>query len=1112
MFGKSSKGEKIKADFSITVHYIKDLPKDCVGNDIFIECKRGSKSENHATTKKISAPKDCTVKWEEKLKFHVTLLQNAKTGKFDEKKELAFNIKEEKEVKGKKEAVAIGKATLNLAEFSAHGTIKIESLAVTPSKDRKTKEKRNPTLMVKIETQWLKVNNQVLVKKSDGGKSDAPSVKIGNEQFELRPTDEITETSANNVSDNESEGEDFKDDDDKSVASKAEDRKSLKSPISEKDRKKLEDKQRDALLAPSTTPSKTTTTTTKQVTSAPSDAELELGDLKRDNERLQKRITRLTEQLEEEKKKKAAAPSGGDPGEIEDLQRDKARLEKRVDKLTKDNEDLKAKAESAKSSEDNTELEDLQRDKARLEKKVEKLTKDLEDVKKEAESSKPANGKIGASSFDQRRIDNLEKEKKELQTNLDAAKESEASLTEKNKKLQKDLDTLKSQKDDRPKSPAVDDKKVAELQAKLETEMKEKQSLKGSLDQLIAKEQDARRELVRIKEKKKKFKKELEELKKANEDKPLSKSKSGDRDLEDQISKQKQEIEKYKQRIQTLEDEALKSSKNMKTTSSRDRDDSKLQTEVENLKKKLKEQEIEKEEIEEQSSGLKEQVKELEDKVEELEREVKKAKDKKDKLQDQLDEAEERVKKAEEKAVTKSVSFDSPKLKASQDSAGETKKLQAEIDSLKKQLKEVDNLKKEVSKLQTALDESQEESQKSKDKVNKLKEKLDAKESELDSLQGQLKQSKSSNDGNDEQLKKKIQDMRQGKEADNLKKKINILQKENQERRAIAEIIYEAEPEYDEDRDIPAGVQTLVNNLLSWNTLEDSDEDFLSSIVSATKKSFAKSAYDSEMLAYWLSFTSSLFRTLKDELPSSVDVDLDRLQSEDLVDSDELDDMDPPNRFFHQLLSMTFDIYSLLVINLYSQLDNILTSAILDADNPEAARKGTTDFPAVMSDVIKLLKNHHVAEPLLKHVVTQLFFFIDAQVFNSLLSRQELFKCSAGFKIKMAISKIEAALGKVDKHLFGNHLNHIKEAANLLIMDKSIVSDEETVANIFSHLNIKQIKQIVVSFVPDDYAPDPVPDNVKRALESAASKPSNYDLPVEIDHMKIKSLNIGAEL
>lgn len=44
----------------------------------------------------------------------------------------------------------------------------------------------------------------------------------------------------------------------------------------------------------------------------------------------------------------------------------------------------------------------------------------------------------------------------------------------------------------------------------------------------------------------------------------------------------------------------------------------------------------------------------------------------------------------------------------------------------------------------------------------------------------------------------------------------------------------------------------------------------------------------------------------------------------------------------------------------------------------------------------------------------------------------------------------------------------MKDAVNLLVMDKSIVSDEAAVREIFSHINMIQIKYIIDRFKPDE--------------------------------------------
>jgi len=107
-------------------------------------------------------------------------------------------------------------------------------------------------------------------------------------------------------------------------------------------------------------------------------------------------------------------------------------------------------------------------------------------------------------------------------------------------------------------------------------------------------------------------------------------------------------------------------------------------------------------------------------------------------------------------------------------------------------------------------------------------------------------------------------------------------------------------------------------------------------------------------------------------MPSHVDVDDKTFSSEQLLDQEEIDELSPINKFFHQVITMVFDIYSLLIINLFSQLDNIVSNAILD-DSSDSAKKQTQDFPTVIGDVFKLLKNHHVTDSILKHIFLVIF-------------------------------------------------------------------------------------------------------------------------------------------
>jgi len=201
MFKQHKNSNKIKVEFSITVIGIKDLPKSYSGHDIFMELKRGKKKENHQNSSKQTVKEDASATWkDEKLKIAATLFQDQVKKTFEPKKELIFVIKEEiTGKKDKKESEELGRTVLGLTQFADAGTIRTQSLPVQ-LKDKK--EKKSPTIMIKIETNWLKINNKAIVKKTKNEEEptseDKPAtgdkpVKTNDEDYVLESTNDLTE-------------------------------------------------------------------------------------------------------------------------------------------------------------------------------------------------------------------------------------------------------------------------------------------------------------------------------------------------------------------------------------------------------------------------------------------------------------------------------------------------------------------------------------------------------------------------------------------------------------------------------------------------------------------------------------------------------------------------------------------------------------------------------------------------------------------------------------------------------------------------------------------------------------------------------------------------------
>lgn len=87
-------------------------------------------------------------------------------------------------------------------------------------------------------------------------------------------------------------------------------------------------------------------------------------------------------------------------------------------------------------------------------------------------------------------------------------------------------------------------------------------------------------------------------------------------------------------------------------------------------------------------------------------------------------------------------------------------------------------------------------------------------------------------------------------------------------------------------------------------------------------------------------------------------------------------------------------------------------------------------------------------------------------------------------------------------------------------MNKSLVTDDATVKQVFSHLNVKQIKHILDNFQADEYvmlltevdgcrfSPEGVPESAKLFLYNEVLKTNNKDLQLKLDASFIPKKNV----
>lgn len=588
------------------------------------------------------------------------------------------------------------------------------------------------------------------------------------------------------------------------------------------------------------------------------------------------------------------------------------------------------------------------------------------------------------------------------------------------------------------------------------------------------------------------------------------------------LKKEKEELEKRLASVPQINDTSQAEIEDLKT------DNKRLTKKIEKLRQELDEQ---------KSHQTSEEIKSLEQKGEQIEEtkessalftqmkdELKKKEKENEEISSSKKELEKNQKKLKkelnslkqenddkDKLITQ-LKLDINQLEEQRGLATTLSELQQKAVSLESELKAVN--KELVEEKQLSISKQKENLSKEKELQEKfvsLTLELENKSKALVEYQKRMENLKENEEkaqpaGNEEEEEKltKIKIQRQEKEIETLKKKISLLQRENQELKLIQSSIF-GELGYEEGTNRPTGVAPLVESLNSWNVFDPFNSELLSTILEAIRKSFTRSSFDNEILTYWLSFILHLYQLLKPSVPSSAELDETPLQREVLTDDEEAKrGMKPVTKFFYELCSIAADVYSLLLINLYSQLDGIIPEQMI---NPKSRFR--IDFGQIVLETLHILRKRSIPEKVINLFIDQVFYFTDVQCFNYILS-QETLTCGKGFEIKMSLSQVEKGFKK-DKHLhsvMNDRMNHTKEAVNLLVMDKYIVGDEKMLQEIFSHLNPNQIKYLLEHFTPDDFAPDPVPDEVIDKLDGMLEK---KNFPLQLDPTFIKRVNLLKE-
>eukprot|EP01113_Clastostelium_recurvatum_P042270 TRINITY_DN6840_c0_g1_i4.p1 TRINITY_DN6840_c0_g1~~TRINITY_DN6840_c0_g1_i4.p1 ORF type:complete len:1771 (+),score=542.77 TRINITY_DN6840_c0_g1_i4:615-5315(+) len=202
------------------------------------------------------------------------------------------------------------------------------------------------------------------------------------------------------------------------------------------------------------------------------------------------------------------------------------------------------------------------------------------------------------------------------------------------------------------------------------------------------------------------------------------------------------------------------------------------------------------------------------------------------------------------------------------------------------------------------------------------------------------------------------------------------------------------------------------------------------------------------------------------------------------------------SRFVQDLRMVVFDVYVSMVHLSAKAVKGICLSTLLSmhtgvvgfgSESRLSADTGSAALIKYLGQTWEVLTSCHVGDQISHQFFKQLFYIVDVTICNELFENEARCNPSTGVHLKLGISKLKEWVATNDTlaHAWplGEHLlTKSSEAASVLMMDKRVFMDLDSILAIFRSLSPAQIARILDSFQPDEVDEDPVPEPVKHEI------------------------------
>ncbi|CAN1217160.1 XI-I [Linum perenne] len=217
----------------------------------------------------------------------------------------------------------------------------------------------------------------------------------------------------------------------------------------------------------------------------------------------------------------------------------------------------------------------------------------------------------------------------------------------------------------------------------------------------------------------------------------------------------------------------------------------------------------------------------------------------------------------------------------------------------------------------------------------------------------------------------------------------------------------------------------------------------------------------------------------------------------------------PAILFKQQLTACVEKIFGLIRDNLKKELSPLLAFCIQAPKNVRNAGKNSRSPAGIpqqspgsqwdgiinfLDSLMDRLRGNHVPSFFIQKLITQVFSFINIQLFNSLLLRRECCTFSNGEYVKSGLAELEKWITKVTQEYAGNswhELSYIRQAVGFLVIhQKRKKSLKEIMEEMCPVLTVRQIYRISTMYWDDKYGTQSVSNEVVAQMREMLNKDS----------------------